>query len=204
MSVRLALILALLTAAGAALTGRVERVIDGDSLEVATSDGAVEVRLFGIDAPEHDQPYADAARAELAKRVKGKPVRLEVEDHDHYGRTVARVFVGDEDVNAALVRAGAAWVYRRYSEDPKLLAAEDEARRAKRGLWAEPDPTPPWEWRHPGSPAKTDGSSGFRCGAKHTCREMKSCREARFYLEKCGVSSLDGNGDGVPCASLCR
>jgi hypothetical protein len=70
---------------------------------------------------------------------------------------------------------------------------------------------PPWEWRHGGTmqpvqPQRMDSSpeSGFTCGAKRYCREMTSCDEARFYLERCGLSGLDDDGDGVPCESLCR
>jgi len=60
-----------------------------------------------------------------------------------------RVFAGAQDVNAEMVRRGAAWVYRRYSDDPALLHLEQEARTARRGLWALPEAEriPPWEWR---------------------------------------------------------
>jgi hypothetical protein len=110
------------------------------------------------------------------------------------------VFAGETDVNLALVREGAAWVYRKYTKDRALLTAEDNARRARRGLWGldGAEPVPPWEWRHgPSGPA-------FTCGSKKYCREMTSCREARFYLEKCGLTRLDGDGDGGPCSGLCR
>jgi hypothetical protein len=70
---------------------------------------------------------------------------------------------------------------------------------------------PPWEWRHGGltqrlqpSQVKPAPGLGFTCGAKRYCREMRSCEEARFYLDRCGLSRLDGDGDGVPCESLCR
>lgn len=136
-------------------------------------------------------------------------------DRDRYGRTVGRVYVGGMDVNAELVRQGAAWVYRHYAKDPALFALEDEARAAKRGLWTLPEAQqiPPWEWRKAGRqqapaaappvalPSPTDA---FTCGAKRYCREMTSCAEARFYLNSCGLSRLDGDRDGTPCESLCR
>ncbi|MFC7739092.1 excalibur calcium-binding domain-containing protein [Roseomonas sp. GCM10028921] len=50
----------------------------------------------------------------------------------------------------------------------------------------------------------TAGVGGFSCGPKRYCREMTNCAEARFYLNQCGVSRLDGDGDGVPCESICR
>ncbi len=46
--------------------------------------------------------------------------------------------------------------------------------------------------------------SGWTCGTKTTCGQMTSCDEAKFYLNPCGVKRLDGDGDGIPCASLCR
>jgi len=112
-----------------------------------------------------------------------------------------------------MVTQGVAWVYRQYSHDARLLAAEAEAQAKKRGLWALPTDqrVPPWEFRHPKAktpislPADAPTPNGHLvCGEKRTCRQMKSCEEARFYLTQCGVSSLDGNQDGIPCNNLCR
>jgi hypothetical protein len=141
-----------------------------------------------------------------------------VQDTDRYGRTVGRVYVGNLDVNAEMVKQGAAWVYRQFAKDPSLYRLEEQAKTAKRGLWALPEAQrcPPWDWRHKtcatapapvtNAPvaATTAASSGFTCGGKRYCREMTSCEEAKFYLTQCGVSSLDGNKDGVPCEKLCR
>ena len=126
------------------------------------------------------------------------------------------------DVNAELVRQGAAWVYQQYVKDQSLYALETEAKAAQRGLWSLPEAerTPPWEWRHlghgrssapppaaattaPVAPAAAH-SAGHTCGAKRYCHQMTSCEEAGFYLTQCGVKSLDGDGDGVPCETRCR
>jgi len=56
--------------------------------------------------------------------------------------------VGDVNINAEQVRRGMAWVYRQYAHDLSLYAIEAEAKAARRGLWADPAPIPPWEWRH--------------------------------------------------------
>lgn len=72
---------------------------------------------------------------------------IKIHDRDRYGRTVARVICTGRDANAEQVRAGMAWVYRRYSKDPAMIAIETAAKEAKRGLWSDPSPTPPWEWR---------------------------------------------------------
>ena len=90
---------------------------------------------------------------------------------------------------------------------------EQAARAAKRGLWSLPsvEQVPPWEWRRGKrtSPAETaEGESGrkasIKCGSKRYCKEMTSCEEARYYLEECGISSLDGDKDEVPCEALCN
>ena len=140
-----------------------------------------------------------------------------VQDTDRYGRTVGRVYVDSLDINAALVKRGAAWVYRQYSRDPGLLVLEQQAKAAKRGLWALPpaQQIPPWDWRHGGSasvaPAPTadptpspTANGRFACGGKRSCREMTSCEEARFYLARCGLTTIDGDRDGQPCEALCR
>ncbi|MEI2808580.1 MAG: thermonuclease family protein [Albidovulum sp.] len=145
-----------------------------------------------------------------------KQARVVVQDTDRYGRTVGRVYVGNLDVNAEMIGRGAAWVYRDYAKDPSLYRLENEAKAAKRGLWGLPEAQrmPPWGWRHGGAakaapaPAASapaaSASGGFSCAGKRYCREMTSCEEAKFYLSQCGVGSLDGNKDGVPCENLCH
>ena len=141
-------------------------------------------------------------------------MEVKQEDRDHYGRIVGRVYTEGLDVNAEQIKRGMAWIYRKYNRDRSLLALEQEARGAKRGLWIDPNPVPPWEYRH-GSKAgsvrrstpehvqtKTIGSG--QCAGKRYCNEMASCEEARFYLTQCGLTRLDSDGDGVPCESLCR
>jgi endonuclease YncB( thermonuclease family) len=121
------LLLTTLPAWAETLTGRVVAIADGDTLTLLTSD----LR----------------ARQALADMAFQKPARVEVQDTDRYGRTVGRVYVGRVDVNAELVRQGWAWVYARYNRDASLPGLEAEARAARRGLWAEPRPVPPWDWR---------------------------------------------------------
>lgn len=78
------------------------------------------------------------------------------------------------------------------------------------GLWNQPKPTPPWVFRHPDRvpteqqrPALAAKASKC-CGEKRFCKEMVDCAEARYFLTVCGVKGLDGDGDGMPCESLCR
>ncbi|MGQ0657921.1 MAG: thermonuclease family protein [Chromatiales bacterium] len=129
--------------------GSVVTVLDGDSLVLLLARQEVEVRLAEIDAPEQGQPYSDEAAQALRDLVLGKQVRFVVQTTDDYGRLVARVYTDASDVNATLVLRGAAWVYRRYLKEQKLLDYEQQARNARRGLWAlaESERVPPWEWR---------------------------------------------------------
>jgi endonuclease YncB( thermonuclease family) len=194
------------------LSGRVIRVKDGDSFLMLSRGEEVEARIAGIDAPELSQPYGEAAREALRRRVDGREVRVEVGTIDRYGRAVGRLREGSDDVGRELVREGAAWVSRRYADDLELYDLESEARRARRGLWAtaEAERMPPWNWRrsHPRSsaaPAEVEPRGDpAACGTKRYCREMTSCEEARFHLTRCGLLRLDGDGDGVPCEELCQ
>lgn len=129
------------------LQGRVVGVSDGDTITVLVEREQYRVRLEGIDCPESGQDFGRRAKEKTSDLVFGREVRVVVTDHDRYGRTVGRVFVEDLDVNLELVRAGMAWHFIRYSREKALAEAEREARAAKRGLWAQPNPIPPWEWR---------------------------------------------------------
>ena len=184
----------------------VVRVKDGDSLVVDSNGREVEVRLADIDTPEFNQPRGNEAHDVLRSLVDGKEVRLELVGGDAYRRVVAHVFLGDLDVNAELVRRGLAWVRRAYDPAPALVALEDGARQAERGLWADADPVPPWIWRK--TKRSTDRQLGaipeVECGTKQSCATMSSCEEAIAFLRQCKLTRIDGDGDGIPCEKLCR
>ncbi len=134
--------------------GRVQHLSDGDSFVVRAEDGRrVPVRLSAIDAPEKTQPHGDASRRSLLALLDDKPLTIIPVKRDPYGRTVARVLAGDVDVGLEQVRAGMAWHYKRYEaeQSPRdrraYAAAEQRARETAMGLWAQPDPTPPWKFR---------------------------------------------------------
>lgn len=201
----------------ATMSGKVVAVADGDTITILTPDKEqVKIRLNEIDAPEKDQPYGQKSKQALSDLVFGKEVRVEWQKTDKYKRTLGRVFVGETDVNLQQVRSGAAWAYTRYLADSRIMQAESEARNAKAGLWAlQADQImPPWEWRHGKKEAAAENthasvpaaksSSKYSCAGKRYCRQMNNCSEARFYLTNCGVRTLDGDNDGVPCESLCR
>ena len=138
-----------LTAFADTLQGRVVTIADGDTITVLDADKVQhKIRLTGIDAPEKAQAFGNKSKQALADMVFGKDVQVEEHGKDKYKRTLGRVLVNGIDANAEMVRQGYAWVYRKYSKNPDLLRLEAEAREAKRGLWVDAEPVPPWEWRH--------------------------------------------------------
>lgn len=195
------------------ITGRVVGVADGDTLTILdASNQQTKIRLHQIDAPEKKQDFGQSSKQSLSDLVYGKRVRVEVADRDKYGRTVGKVWIGGTDANLEQVKRGMAWVYEKYANEPAYFAAERTAKMNRTGLWGQPNPTPPWVYRHPDrvattTPAKPPALSAKaskRCGEKRFCKEMTDCAEARYFLTECGVKQLDGNHDGTPCESLCR
>jgi endonuclease YncB( thermonuclease family) len=131
------------------LEGKVVRVIDGDSIVVLCQKTTYEIRLEGVDCPEMGQPFGKTAKKFTSRLVYGEIVTVQVKELDKYGRTVGTVFLSDgTNLCQELVKSGLAWWYRQYSPyDEMLKELELEARLDKRGLWSQPDPTPPWEKR---------------------------------------------------------
>jgi len=141
-------------AAGPAFTAssfaaEVVAVRDGDTILVLYDGKRFTVRLAAIDCPERGQAYWDVAKRYTESAALGKTVMVDVTGKDRYGRTLAEVTLPDgKNLNRDLIRAGLAWWYRRGApEDKELEALEAEARRLKLGLWVDPNPFPPWEWR---------------------------------------------------------
>lgn len=152
----LALIWVSISASGGEIIGRVVGVSDGDTITLLV-DGHenVKVRLAGIDAPEKAQPYGAASKKNLSEHVFGKSVTVEWNKKDKYGRVLGRVLVDGTDVCLEQVKAGLAWHYKQFAkEQAEILRAsyaeaEQQAHARKTGLWSMPNPTPPWEFRHP-------------------------------------------------------
>ncbi len=137
------------------LTGRVVRVTDGDTIVVLdASNEQHKIRLQGIDAPERHQAYGTNSKEHLSDLVAGRTVEVDYSKYDRYGRILGKVLLNGEDVNLEQVEAGLAWHYKKYQGEQtpadrvKYSDAEREARRQKLGLWHDPNPMPPWEYRH--------------------------------------------------------
>lgn len=122
-------------------------VSDGDTLVVLMDRKPVKIRLSDVDAPEAKQDFGARAKQALSGLCFGKDATLAIRATDRYGRIVARVTCGGVDVSRALVENGMAWHYTRYSDDAALSVLQEQARDAKRGLWAGPSPVAPWDFR---------------------------------------------------------
>ncbi len=131
-------------------------IADGDTVTVLTQEQKqYRIRLSGIDAPESKQDFGQKSKQNLSDLIFGKDIKVNAVKLDQYGRTVGQIFLGDKDICLEQVKGGFAWHYKRYQEDQpeadrKIYSdAEIEARRAKRGLWLQANPIPPWIFRHP-------------------------------------------------------
>jgi len=127
--------------------GRVIAVHDGDTITVLIDHTPRRVRLVEIDAPEHHQASGSRAKQALSELAYGREAVVIEQGTDRYGRTLGTVFVDGRNVNAAMVENGFAWVYRRYSRNPALIEQERRARGRRAGLWADPAPGAPWDFR---------------------------------------------------------
>ena len=134
------------------IEGRVVRVVDGDTI-VVDHGQRERVRFSAIDTPERDQPWGDSATREMRRIAAGKDVRVDWYKKDRWGRLIGNVFVDGEDVGLLMVERGMAWHFKRYAHEQTAgdreayAQAEKAARAARRGLWSDPQPIPPWDWR---------------------------------------------------------
>lgn len=201
---------------------RIIAVLDGDTVLIRQGGGVRKIRLAGIDAPEKAQPFGAEATQSLAGMVLKREVWVSTEAVDVYGRLVARLFVDGGDVNAEQVRRGYAWEYSRFHADRELVALQREAQAAGRGLWAADGNVEPSTWRRQHaadyrphsapagraaparSPTHTQTPADPACQPLLRCSAMRSCAEARRYVQRCGRGYMDGDGDGVPCENLCN
>lgn len=129
------------------LAGYVQRVIDGDTFDLRMDDRLIRIRLAGIDAPEINQPYGDVARDYLSRVCEGQFIHALVLELDRNGRSIADVYLQEHWLNGLMIRAGLAWHFTKYDNFQELADEEAQARAARRGLWADPTPVAPWDWR---------------------------------------------------------
>ncbi len=141
--------------------GKVVSVTDGDTIQVMHDGKAEKIRLHGVDCPESSQAFGTRAKQFTSEQVFGKYVTVDVKDTDRYGRTVADIITPDGTIlNRELVKHGYAWWYKQYAPtDTILKSLQDDARNTKVGLWSDPSPIEPWNFRKGESASTPETSS---------------------------------------------
>jgi endonuclease YncB( thermonuclease family) len=144
------------------LSGKVVRVVDGDTVVLEAEGERYRVRLGAIDAPERDQPWGESSTRSMRRILAGKEARVDYYKRDRWGRLIGYIWVTPPDcptcgstLDAGLYQltVGMAWHFKRYAHEQapeqrgQYKFAETEARAKKAGLWSDPEPIPPWEWR---------------------------------------------------------
>ena len=130
---------------------KVVGVHDGDTITgLDENQKQFKIRLDAIDAPELGMPFGQASRKALSEKVFGKMVEVIVKTKDRYGRTVGHVLLDKRDMNLEMLEEGMAWHYAHYDHNKRLAEAEKVARANSVGLWSDPNPVAPWDWRASG------------------------------------------------------
>lgn len=136
----------------ATLFGKVIEVPDGDVITIMNMNRPARIRLMGVDAPEKNQPFGDVARQHLSDLVLGQNVVVEYSGIGRDGTIVGRVLFRDADMNAQMIRDGAAWFDAGSTGELKqetrdiYSQSEQAARGEKRGLWETDGAIAPWEF----------------------------------------------------------
>jgi micrococcal nuclease len=180
------------------LDGKVVGVSDGDTITVLVDKKPIKIRLEGIDAPEAKQSFGNRSKQALSDLVFGKQVKVKKTGEDRYGRSLGFVSTDRIDINAKMIQDGWAWHYKKYNLDSKLANLELQARAARRGLWAEPNPLSPWDFRDrqkPKQPASTGGEHWLNTSSNvrhnESCEHFKKSKKGRLCRpdegKACGI-----------------
>lgn len=207
------------------------RVVDGDTVAVEV-DGKQEVlRLIGINTPETVDPrtpvecFGKEASNKSKEVLTGKKVSIEADSTqdnlDKYNRPLRYVYLEDgTNFNKMMIEEGYAYEYTYntpYKYQADFKEAERKAKEEKKGLWAEDTcngnltkstasttPAIVIPQTETKATSQNTASSSGTCAGKRTCGQMANCQEAYFYLNTCGVGSLDRDKDGIPCETICN
>lgn len=165
---------------GSTLQGKVVGISDGDTITVLDANHQErKIRLAGIDAPEKSQAFGSRSKQHLSNMIFGKPVVVDWNKTDKYGRTIGKVIVNGQDANLNQVKAGLAWHYKDYAKEQSAIDrdeyanAETTARAQRLGLWLDAKPIPPWDFRHGTGEASPDAriekGETCPCGGNLSC-----------------------------------
>ncbi len=129
---------------------KVVSIVDGDTFKGLTEDSVqIKFRIYGIDAPEKNQPFGNKSKEYLSSLIFGKKVKIKTQtEKDYFKRPVVFVFTPDnKDVSAEMLKAGMAWHFTKYDKTQKYANLESTARKKKTGLWQDKNPIEPWNFR---------------------------------------------------------
>jgi endonuclease YncB( thermonuclease family) len=183
------------------ITGKVVGVSDGDTITVLdASNKQHKIRLEGIDAPESNQDFGSRSKQSLSDLVFGKTVTVTSRKKDKYGHTLGEVTLDGKDISHEQVQRGMAWAYHysanevRPEEPTPDELAEAQARKEKRGLWADPSPTPPWDFRR----GKTAKAPGVKPKAPATGPIIGNRNSKIYHLPNCPDYNKVSDRNRVP------
>jgi endonuclease YncB( thermonuclease family) len=173
-------------------------VSDGDTITVLVGKRPIKIRLEGIDAPEAKQSFGNRSKQALSDLVFGKEVLVTKTGQDRYGRSLGFVSTGGIDFNAKMLQDVWAWHYKKYNFDSKVAELELQARAAKRGLWSEPNPLAPWDFRDRQKPKQAASTGGehwlnTNSNVRHneSCEHFKKSKKGRLCRpdegKACGI-----------------
>lgn len=129
-------------------TVKVVSITDGDTFIALNNDNLqLKIRVYGIDAPEKKQAFGSKSKDFLSSLIFGKYITIDVKSKDKYGRYIANVYSEGKDVSLLMIHEGMAWHFTKFDDNEVYEAAQMKARKAKRGLWADPSPIAPWDFR---------------------------------------------------------
>ena len=183
------------------ITGSVIRVTDGDTIVVLDADRTQhKIRLAGIDCPERKQAYGNKAKQALSAMVFSKTVKITYTEKDRYGRIIGDIYWGKHWINLEMVGAGWAWHYKHYSKDKRLADAEAAARAGHKGLWADPNPVAPWEYRRAPKSTQTpqkasEVTGGHWLNTSSGTRHNSGCK----YFKNTKRGRIAGPSEGKAC-----
>lgn len=122
-------------------------VYDGDTILMNLNGEKRKIRLYGIDAPELSQEFGDKSRVLLSRLIEKKKITVSVTGEDKYGRLIGVVYFDGLDINAVMLKNGAAWHYKEFDKSIEYVELESLARKERLGLWATRSIMAPWEYR---------------------------------------------------------
>lgn len=196
----------------------VVKVVDGDTIDVSINGETKRLRLIGINTPETVDPrtpvecFGKEASDKAKSLLTGKKVSLEADstqgELDKYSRLLRYAFLEDgTNFNLYMIKEGYAYEYTyntAYKYQKEFKEAQTYAKANNKGLWSSTTCNGELKSVEPQATDTSLSTTFFgSCGTKTTCSQMTTCEEAKYFLNICGVTKLDGDSDGTPCEKLC-